>query len=287
MDDLGTRGETIQPASGAVIKTCTDADQQIGSLHGLVGRQVAMHAEHAQIIGMAGRNRADALECRYDGDATGTGIFAERIHGPGDADAAARIQDRTLRLLQQPAGKRELLRIRSAEVRRLHLEDRRNAGHGVGHVLGQIHQHRPRAALGGDVEGLTDDPRDIFGAADQEAVFHDRHRDAEDVHFLERVCPHYRCRHLSSDSHYRHRVHESIGDACHQVGGAGAGRGHTDAGLAGHPGEAVGRQHCTLLVAGQHMPDRRVEQGIVDRHDRPSRIPEDHPDALLFEGFHQ
>ncbi len=73
----------------------------------------------------------------------------------------------------------------------------------------------------------------VDAVGDEEVVLGDRHRDAGDVGFLERVRADERAADLSGDGHDRNGVHLRVGERRHEVGRTGTGRRHTDAHLAG------------------------------------------------------
>ena len=65
-----------------------------------------------------------------------------------------------------------------------------------------------------------------------------------------------------------------------QVGRRRARRHHRHAGLAGDVGVALGHVAGALLVAHQHVADRRLEQRVVGGQDAPARQAEHHVDLL-------
>ena len=62
-------------------------------------------------------------------------------------------------------------------------------------------------------------------------------------------------RHLAGDRHKRHRVHESVSDARHEIRRAGAGSRHAHARASGRPRVTFGGKHAALLVARQDRAD--------------------------------
>ncbi len=89
----------------------------------------------------------------------------------------------------------------------------------------------------------------------QVAVLDDRQGDAGDVSLLKGVAADLGRGHLPRQGDHRNRIHVGVGDAGHQVRGAGAGRGNADPRLAGGPGVAVGSVGSALFVAHQDMLD--------------------------------
>ena len=85
VDHLGVRREGGEAAGDAVVETHAERDQQVGSSHRHVGRIAAVHAGHADEIGMAGGQRAQAHQ---RGDRGGVGQFHELAQFRRRASAA-------------------------------------------------------------------------------------------------------------------------------------------------------------------------------------------------------
>ena len=93
---------------------------------------------------------------------------------------------------------------------------------------------------------------------------------------------------LSREGDDGYRIHVRVGDARHEVGGAGAGGGHADPRLPGHAGVAVSRVGRGLLVADEDMPYLRVlRQRIVERQQHPAGEAEHDVHSLGDETFTQ
>ena len=154
---------------------------------------------------------------------------------------------------------------------------------GLLRILGDVDQHRARAARSGDAESIAQHRRHIFGAGDDVVVLGHRQRDAGDVHFLKGIGAQHFASHLAGDADQRNRVQHGGGNAGHHVGGAGAGggNGHTDA--AGGPRIAVGHVHRALLMAHQDVADGKFAQRIVGRQDRSAGIAENLAYSFAFE----
>ncbi len=120
-------------------------------------------------------------------------------------------------------------------------------------VARDIDQHGAGAAGRGDVEGLAHRLGDVLDVEDERVVLGDRDGDAGDVGFLEAVAADQPADDRAGDADQRHGVHPGVGDAGDQVGGAGAGGGQADAGLAGDAGVGVGGVGGGLLVAHQDV----------------------------------
>ena len=138
--------------------------------------------------------------------------------------------------------------------------------------FGHVEQHRAGPPLARHRERLVHRLGQLLDVLDQPAVLGDRLGDADDVGLLEGVPADHRPRHLPGDGDQRRAVHVGRGDAGHQVGGAGPGRGDAHARPAAGARIAVGGVRRGLLVPHQHVPQRRVlGQRVVERHDRAAR----------------
>ena len=147
---------------------------------------------------------------------------------------------------------------------------------GLLRVLGDVDEHGAGAAGGGDLEGLADGGRDVFGARDEEVVLGDGQRDAGDVDLLEGVGAEDLGGDLAGDGDDGDGVEHGGGEAGDEVGRAGAGGGHADAGASGGARVAVGHVRGALLVAHEHVVDGgELAQRVVDREDGSAGIAED------------
>ena len=205
VDDARVRRELGQLAGGAVVETRADHDQQVGFLHRQVGGAAAVHAQHAQVERMRGRQGAQAFQGQHGRDLGGVDEGAERRHRIAQRNAAAAVDHRLLRLRDQR--QRFMQRGIARCLDGIHSE--RGMGRQMRrirhlHVLGQIDQHRAGPAGARQPERLADHHRQVFDAAGDEAVLDHRQGHAEHVQFLERVGAHQVGRHLAGDDHHRH-----------------------------------------------------------------------------------
>jgi hypothetical protein len=69
VDELRVRRELIQLAGDAVIEAGADRDDEVRLVHRVVRRAGPVHAEHAQPLGPAGREAAEAVERAGDREA--------------------------------------------------------------------------------------------------------------------------------------------------------------------------------------------------------------------------
>jgi hypothetical protein len=252
--DARIRRELGQLAGGAVVEAGADHDQQVAFLHRQIRRARAMHAEHAQVQRMLGRQRAQSLQGQHGRDLGGIDEGAEVLHRIAQRDAAAAIDHRPLRLRDQ---RQCLVQARRPSalhgIRRQRRMRRQVRRIGHLHVLRQVDQHRPGAAAARNAEGLGHHHRQVLDTAHDEAVLDHRQGHAEHVQFLERVGAHQVVRHLAGQHHHRHRIQHRIGDAGDQVGCARAGGRHAHADAPAGARITVRGERRALLVANQHV----------------------------------
>ncbi len=152
-------------------------------------------------------------------------------------------------------------------------------------VLGDVDEDGAGAAGRGDLEGETDSGRDVFGAGDEEVVLGDGQGDAGDVDLLEGVGAEDFGGDLAGDGDEGNAVQHGCCEAGDEVGGAGAGGGHADAGAAGGAGVAIGHVGGALLVADEDVVDGgEFAEGVVDGEDGAAGVAEDGGGAFAGEG---
>ena len=99
VDLLRLRREGVDAAGDAVVEARADADHQIAVVHGVVGLERAVHAEHAEPLLVGGGIGAEAHQRRGDREAGRAHELAQQRRGvrAGIDDAAAGVEDRLLR----------------------------------------------------------------------------------------------------------------------------------------------------------------------------------------------
>ena len=94
-------------------------------------------------------------------------------------------------------------------------------------------------------------------------------------------------RHLPGDAHQRYRIHQRVGQRRHHVGGARPRRHQHHAGQTGGARIALGGVAGALLVPHQDMLDLvLLEQLVIDREHRTTRIAEEMFDAMIDQRAH-
>ena len=227
--------EGLQQPGHPVVEAGAEADDQVAALQSGHGGDGAVHAGHAEVLGVAVREGTAGHQRGHHGDAGQLGQHPQLAGGAGPDGAAAHVEHRAPRLQDQPGGLADLLAVRAGHrsvAGQVQLgrpgEGRLRLQRGLGHV----DEHRARPTGRGDVEGLGDGARDLGRVGDQEVVLGDRHGDAADVGLLEGVRADHRRADLSGDGHQRHGVHVRVGQRSHQVGRPRTRGGHADAHLA-------------------------------------------------------
>ena len=214
-----------------------------------------MHAHHPDVHRVAVGHDA----CGHQGiSRRDLGLLqqvAQGLAGSCAAHAAAKVDQRALRRIDQVCRPLHLLRVEGG-----HGTDRlRIFGgeltHRRRHVLGDIHQHRALAAALCNAEGRAHGIGQILYPAHREVVLGNGHRDALNVGFLKAVLAKARRGYVAGEGHHGHRVHIGCGNAGDQIGGTRAAGSQHHAGASGGAGIAVCRVSRALLVGGEHMGD--------------------------------
>jgi len=201
----------------------------------VVDPRLAVHAHHAQVERVRGRESAQAQQRQGYGNLRALSQSAHLLHRARFDDAMAGQDHRPLGIADQLRGLLQpgLVHVQhgmgpiGARPGGGKVED----GRGLLRVLGNIHQHRAGTAGLGDLEGVADGGRNVFSTVDQEVVLGHRQGDAGDVHFLKGVGAQHLAGDLAGNADHGDGIQHGRGDAGDKVSGAGAAGGHTDATL--------------------------------------------------------
>ena len=151
-------------------------------------------------------------------------------------------------------------------------------------VRRHVDEHGAGTSRRGDMERLAESRRELFRRLQKERVLDDRHRDADDVGFLERVGADDATRHLAGDDDEGNGVHVGRRDARHRVRGTRARRDNDNAGATRRTRIAVGLVNRSLLVASKDMRDLlAVVERVVDFDRLATGVAEHQIDALGLE----
>ena len=158
VDDLRVRRERLELAGHAVVEARAEVDEQVALVHGVVGRDRAVHAEHAhgELVGLG--ERAERHERRGHRQPAQLRELEDLGGGVGGDGAPAQVEHGPLRLVDGLG--------RGADLLDVPLERRLVAGQvdRVGVVVGElavgdvdrdVDDHRAGPAGGGDVERLV------------------------------------------------------------------------------------------------------------------------------------
>ena len=154
------------------------------------------------------------------------------------------------------------------------------------HVPGHVDQDRARPALLGHAESLADGAGQVGGGQHQVGALGADGRDAANVALLERLRPQRSARHLAGDGDHGDAVGLGAHNARDEVGGAGAGGGDANAGLAGDAGVAVGGVGGGLFVPHQDVAQLRIgPQRVVERQNGSAGVSKEHFNTLAEQTF--
>ena len=174
----------------AVVETHAYGDQQVALLVLDVGAVVAVHAQHAYILRVAGRQGREPQQGRGGRHAALVEQCLQFGFGIAQDDTLAHHYQRAAGLVDQPRslgdafcvglGRRDV----TAYRRDFFVAE---GGRSALRVFGDVDYDGTRTARTGDVEGFGDGRRNILGALDLAVPFGDGLRDADEIGLLESV----------------------------------------------------------------------------------------------------
>ena len=165
----------------------------------------------------------DAHESGGDGNSGGAGEFKEVGFGARGDDASADVEHGAFGFLDEGEDFVEGGFCGGGWGKiawDIHLGGPGDLGGGLLDVFRDVDDDGTWAAGGGDMKSFGDYAGDIARAHDKVAVFDDGESEAEDVGFLESATPNHSGGDLAGDGNHGHGVHEGIGDAGDEIGGA-------------------------------------------------------------------
>ncbi len=289
MHDLRTRCKRCGVARNTVVEAQTNADDHIGRLNCLVYVHLTVHPRHAEVQRVGLWKGADAQQGR---DHRHSRALGKRPHlGVCTAhdDAAAYHHQRSLRRRDQACHLAQRIIIQRPPRFPWRLRGTDRAGLVLAflvlHVLRHVHEHGTRPTFDGNRHGLAHDIRELGDVTHQRVVFRDRRGHTDDVGFLKCVASEHGTRHLTGDREDRRAVHVRRRESRDEVGCTGSGSRHTDAHTIAGARVAIRGVGRRLLVADEDMPQPGMPvQRVVERHDRPAGIAEQHIDAGVQQG---
>ncbi len=289
---LGAAGaERVQPPGDPVVEPRADIDHQVAIMHRHVGLVKAVHPQHAQPVRPAGGIGAKPHQRRGHGNARRRDQLAQKAARLGTRidHAAPGIEDRALGLLDgrdQIGDALDIALDLRLVVMRAGPRRRDIFGAGELHVLGDVHQHRPRAPRGGDVKRLMHGVGQVLGVRHQPVMLGAGAGDAHGVGFLKGVGADHERRHLTGQHHQRDAVHQRIGQAGDRIGRAGPRGDQHHTRPPGRARVALGGMHRALFVTHEDMADPLLlEDLVIDRQHRAAGISEHDVHTLILEGL--
>lgn len=211
------------------------------------------------------------------------------LFGPGGKHAAARAENRPLAGGERLGGLADLegmplgAGLIADDIHRaavIELPD-----HLLLHIDGDVDEHRAGTPGRGNVERLFEYPGKVGGLFDDVAMLCERFGGAGDVGLLKHVPAQQIAADLAGDDHQGDGVHVGGGNTGEQIGGAGAGGGHTDADPARNPGISGRCMGRILLGAHQHMVEGTAGEGVVKRANRRAGISKQCVDSLQLQAL--
>ena len=143
-------------------------------------------------------------------------------------------------------------------------------------IFGDVNVHRPRSPAARKMERLSNDVRNLIGAAHQIVVLRHRERDAGDVDLLEGVLADQGVWNVPRDHHNGHGVEHGGTDAGHEVGGTRARGAEADSNVARGACVAVRGVRGSLLMAHQDVAQLWVvDEHVIERKDHAAWVAPD------------
>ena len=220
MNDRCVRSKGRELAGDPVVEPCAERNQQVSLLQRAHRADCAVHTGHPHVLrvvvgeGAASHQRGDH---RNPGE---LGELLQLLRRARDLHAASDVEHRALGRHDELCGFADLLAVRlggRTVAREVDLVGVVEGRHRLESVFRDVDEHRTRPARRRDVERLGHGPRNLIGVRDEEVVLGDRHRDAADVGFLERVRTDGGRRNLAGDRDDRRGVHVGVRDRGDEV----------------------------------------------------------------------
>ena len=261
-------------------------------MHGQIGFVSAVHAQHAQILPVIGRIRAQAHQRRGTGQAGEFDKLRQLVGSITQNHASAEIHQRPFRCRQHLYG---LLNLTDVSVENRLVGADKNVflriaelGHRLGNVFGDVDNHRAGTAAAGNLEGFFYRSGQIIDILDQEIMLHTWPRYADHIDFLKRIRADGGRADLAGNHHQRNRIGIGRGDAGERVGRAGARSYQSHADLAADTRIGVGRMYRSLFVPYQDMFEFvELEKRVVDFEYRAAGIAENVFDVFRLQTLHK
>src|SRR5436309_415631 len=282
-------GVRAQVSGDAVIEAHADGNEEVGFLNRVVHTGFTVHAHHAEVQRIIGREAADAKERHGHGIIAGANELLEGAHRAGNHNAVTGENDGALGgvqhfdgavefslivIVSQALGRKFWLRCFPVEVSGSLLR-----------IFRDVDKHGARTTAVGDQESFTNSAGNVLGFGDNHVVLGDGHGDARDIDFLKCVGAQHFATNLARNADHRRRVHHGRGYAGNHVGCARAGGGHGHADATAGARVAIGHVRGALFVAHEDVVQLRFTKCIIDRQNRAAGITKDLAHAQTRERF--
>ena len=258
VDDFALAPQEVRDvADAAVAEARAHVQQHVAFKHGAVGFKRAVHPLQPEELPVTGGKHAQPHERAGHRKTGERRQLAQLLARARADDAAAHVDVGALGRQQQLERLADLPAVPLAHrVVGAHAHGFRIArprGAVEGHILGQVHHHRPGTPGAGDVERLFHRHRQVAHVLDEEVVLDRVARNAHGVALLKGVRADVGARHLPGEHHQRHRIHVRRGQPGDGIGRPRAGGDQRHAHFARGACIAVSGMHGGLLVAHQNM----------------------------------
>ena len=293
VDDASVLGELGELSGDAVIEADSQGQQEVRIVHGVVGVDGAVHAQHVERKVMIAGNRSQAVHGHRHGNARLGGELAQLFMGIRGQHPPSAVDDGPLAArdgrddLADRLRRRRRRQVVPGQVHR-HIVIR--VGYqGVLNVLGDIDQDRAGPAGIGDMKCFLHHPCNVPGTLHQVVMLGDRAADFGHWRFLKGISANDVAGNLPRDRDQGNRVEFSVRQPGDQIERAGPGGGHDHAGLSRDSRVTFGREDPALLVPRQDGPDPVPEscQGLVHGHAGPAGVGKDDFDSVPYQRFDQ
>ena len=240
VDDFGLRGILRNTARDTVGEAHAHRQDHIGLLGHPVGRNVAVHTNHTDVVMVVEVHTAAAQQGAGNRYAGLVGAFCQDVFCSGYDDALSGYDERLLCVVQKLDGLVNTAGNLGGFVRADNLHHLAEGvllvidivAHLLLRVLCEADEYRSGTVAAGDVECLRYHHGYFRSLGNLVVPLGDRGRNAQHVGLLEKVGSELVGLNLGGDADDGGGVHHSVGDARHEIGGAGTAGGQADADLA-------------------------------------------------------
>src|SRR5712692_3033201 len=289
VDLAGALGVSAQVAGDAVVKTHANGDEKVGLLNSVVNPGFAVHAHHAEVERIIGREAADAEERHGDRIIARSDELLKGAHRAGNHDAVAGEKDGAFGGVQHLDGAVEfgLVVIVADALGRKFWRGRFPVefSGSLLRIFGDVDKDRSGTSAIRDQKGLAESARNALRFRDHYVVLGDGHGDARDIDLLKRVGAQDFAADLAGNANDWRRVQHGCGNSGNHVRCARTRCGHGDADATAGAGVTIGHVCGALFVAHEDVVQLRFAERVVHREDSAAGIAEDFAHAETRERF--